>query len=148
MAKIWGISEGAYSDYGVLAIFSTEEKARAYLDEYNKIRHNDARLEEFDLDPEPPQSVTVVRVNIRKNGDVIMVSDPCREAIENVGFRQYGGYYRDLGLFLWWYVQTDDQERAVKVANEKRAMLIAAGVWGDYAATHALLDTDCANDPE
>jgi hypothetical protein len=142
MATIWGISEGEYDEHHVLAIFSTEDKAQAYLAEYNRIRFNHAYLEEVKLDPEPPQSVAVIEVCISNSGDVIKAIGPFFSDAKIVGFSGYGpAVYRGPSA-MWWDVETDNKEHAIEVANEKRAMLIAAGVWGDYRATRALLDKE------
>ena len=40
---------------------------------------------------------------------------------------------------MTYLVDTDDEQRAIKVANEKRAQLIALNVWGDFESTCKLL---------
>lgn len=35
-AKVWGVSTGSYSDYGVHCIFTTEEAANAYAEQMNR----------------------------------------------------------------------------------------------------------------
>ena len=41
---------------------------------------------------------------------------------------------------LIWVVPTTDKERAIKVANEKRAIILANEAWGDHEATLALFE--------
>jgi hypothetical protein len=145
MAKIWGVSKGEYSDYRVVAIFSTRKMAQAYLDEYNKIQFNQGNLQEFYFDPDPPELVTFVEVNIAKGGDVIKASGPHMGPSDSIGFRSYHPFhpYRHGECSsMWWNVRTDSMERAIKVANEKRAMLIDADAWGDCDATRALLGAE------
>ena len=48
MKTVYVVTEGTYSDYGIEALFSTEEKAKAFVakHEYN----SDRRVEEYTLD--------------------------------------------------------------------------------------------------
>ena len=78
---------------------------------------------------------------------------------------QHGEVYREVELYyadrpgtkpvkrtvLRWPVETEDAERAIKVANEKRVQLIALGIWGNNDALGQLLkkgdsipNEDCA----
>ena len=154
MATIWGMSEGSYSDYQVTAIFSSKEKAEAYLDAYKRRRHtNDPNIQEFEYDPDPPEVVPTIDVRITKGGDVVSVGAVVPLCVDDVGYRGYYGPAA-VGLVVFgaihrtaysgdpdlvWTVQTDDPERAVKVANEKRAMLVAADVWGQELNTRRQL---------
>ena len=61
--KIYAVTSGSYSDYGIDAMFSTREKAQEYIDaakfdEYNEING----ITEYDIDSasiEPPKSMNV-----------------------------------------------------------------------------------------
>ena len=143
---VWGVSEGQYSDYGVIAIFSSRKKAEAYLVEYLRLAdsnpfRSETYIEEFDFDPDPPKVVTAIKVNMAVNGDVLKISERL-EDIKDIGFVGYNieDYLkRPISYSFSWVVHTDSQEQAIKVANEKRAMLIAANVWGDFRKTREVL---------
>ena len=52
MDKVWIIEQGRYSDYGVVGIFSTEDKAKAVCDKINEGDCRDeASVAERTLDP-------------------------------------------------------------------------------------------------
>ena len=52
--KIWSVSAGEYEGYRIVAMFTTKEKAEAFLAGYVAPWRNDnPEIEEFDLDPEP-----------------------------------------------------------------------------------------------
>lgn len=138
MTSIWGVSSGSYSDYIVEALFSSEEKAQEFLDEYSKFEP-DARLEEFDYDPEPPRAIEVIGVHIDMEGNVLRVYDPRWVREGAVGFVGYGlaDVWRGPRVLIW-VVPTTDKERAIKVVNEKRAIILANGAWNDADATRAL----------
>ena len=131
MKTILGVSKGDYSEYCVLAIFTTRKKAQEYL---TGLQRSDAEIEEFALDPDPPVYVAIVCVHMERNGDVLYAD--CGQAdIADAGFVHYLGP----GGRLVWNVATDNMERAVKVVNEKRAMLIAAEAFGDDEKTRRVL---------
>lgn len=152
MATIWAVSTGDYSDYRVEGVFSSKKKAKAYLAVREQERYGGPiKLEQFAYDPDPPTLISTIAVYIDKAGNVL----DCRTAMLReplaIGF---GGYYRERPnfivspgrpeipnppVYLLWTVQTDDAERAIKVANEKRAMLVAAGVWENTQETKRLL---------
>jgi len=140
MTSIWGVSSGSYSDYSVEALFSSFEKAQKFLDEYSKFEP-DARLEAFDYDPEPPVAIEIITVHIDMEGNVLRVYDPRWAREGAVGFVGYGlaDVWRGPRVLIW-VVPTTDKERAIKVANEKRAIILANEAWGDHEATLALLE--------
>ena len=134
MVTIWGVSSGEYSDYQVVAIFTSEEKAEVFLAEYRRLQC-DARLQEFDLDPEPPDVIIGIQVSIFRNGSILNMRGPKEFDRSRVGF---GAYFRG-DAAMSWLVETSAAERAIKVANEKRGQLVAANVWGDDDKTQKLL---------
>lgn len=140
MGTIWGVSSGSYSDYIVEALFSSKEKAQEFLDEYSKF-DSEARLEEFDYDPEPPRAIEVIGVHIDMEGNVLRVYDPRWVREGAVGFVGYGlaDVWRGPRVLIW-VVPTTDKERAIKVVNEKRAIILANEAWGDPEATLALFE--------
>jgi hypothetical protein len=40
MTEVWAVSKGEYSDYSILGLFSTKEKAQAFADAHNEQQHS------------------------------------------------------------------------------------------------------------
>lgn len=137
-ATLYAVSRGSYSDYGVVAIFSTKEKAEEYMlfvpsDDYNDI-------ETYELDPG-------VVDKIRKGYSpwfVIMLRDGTTEEVRRQEVSSYS-----IGSSAWIHrrstlpsrvqhslpdcivvhTMAKSEEHAVKIANEKRVQFIANGEW-------------------
>ena len=136
--RIWAVSSGSYSDYDVHAVFSSEEKAQAYLDEYKKL-DSDADLESFDFDPPVPQVITVTEVIMGKDGTVHQILKVNENiSCNRIGLCSYYASYRYGNDVAVWVINTEDEKTAIKAANEKRAQAIAINVWGNYYATKEL----------
>ena len=108
------------------------------------------------VDPEPPEVVDFVTVAMRYDGRVASAIQQHAFASDRyrIGFSNYymakprimaedyeNGYrltYSPDSYQLVWRVGCTDIERAVKVVNEKRAQIIAAGVCGNGPKTAAL----------
>lgn len=144
-ATAYVIAEGEYSDYHIVAVFSDPGKASAALEVIKRRgyrddeTHVDADIEEYDLDPEPSQFLRhpVLRLTMTKEGEVVSHQTywpgAREERPDDVGFQYFirPPRGREADPELVWAVATDDLDRAVKVVAEKRAEILAAGVWGD-----------------
>lgn len=125
MTTIYVVTQGHYSDYGIVAVCSTEENAQLYVDSLN-----DASIEEYELD----ELSDLIKQGY-KSFYIKMFRDGTTEDIYN-----YMGLPMQedtISLYkaahyvpcLLGYVTAKSKEHAVKIANEKRAMLIASGEW-------------------
>jgi len=131
----YAVTQGKYSDYRVIAIFSTAPKRDAFLREYVKLSQ-DAEAEDFALDPDVPTVTQCTSVFMDKDGNVDirkLHSYACD--ITQAGFR----FFTYRGDLLHWTVATDDMQRATKVVNEKRGQILALNAWGDDALVKAML---------
>lgn len=135
MKKVYAVSSGSYSDYGIDAIFSTKEKAEEFMqfiknDDYNKI-------EEYEIDPPEVDRI--------KHGysiwHIVMLQDGSVEKIEKKETDTY--HVTNIGHFIWkrteipyWAEQglpdalqstvwAKTEKQAIKIVNEHRAQLIA-----------------------
>ena len=136
MNVIYGVSQGEYSSYRVVALFTTAAKRDAFLAAYREmsLTSYEPEAEDFDLDPDPPRAVEAIKVVMNKNGDVVSVSAPLATTpLDEVGF----AFFATDGA-LMWRVATTDPERAIKAVNEKRTQIIAADAWGDNRAVRAM----------
>lgn len=130
MTTIYAVSTGSYSDYSIEAMFSTEEKAQQYMDrrrEHSPYKHlpdfNDIETYELDTidDDYLTGKVKYWRVEFATDSaDVREVRLEDGEPNESVNV----GSHRDRKWFVV-YVFADTQERAVKVAMERRSVWLA-----------------------
>lgn len=89
----------------------------------------DARIEEYMLDsPEDEWIVTTVAMD--KEGNVIDVDKSENTEPEKIGFQGFEHFYggKEITYFQWGVV-TDDEKRAIKVANESRTIILANNLW-------------------
>lgn len=116
--KIYLVTDGEYSDFCVVAAFSTKEKA-----ERGKVLldlHNEVLELEVDNVREPPRDMTSYRVQMTRAGNKARATpfymtdfEPCST------FCQGGG---DAFIVLTY---ARDEQHAIKIANEKRIMELA-----------------------
>jgi hypothetical protein len=117
MKNIYVVTEGDYSDYGIIAI---RQLAQDFID---GARPN-ARIEEYPLDvtEEGLNDRECFFVRIDKNGDVQEVYPDEYSGTE--GF--------DMNRKMYVHVFAKDAQHAIKIANERRAQKIALEQWPDF----------------
>jgi hypothetical protein len=69
--KVFAVSEGSYSDYRIVAIFSTREKAQEYIDSCHAEQWSEKEIEEYDLDLPREELPGCYEVRIKADGTVI-----------------------------------------------------------------------------
>ncbi len=132
MTKIFIIEQGSYSDYRVVGIFSTREKAEVvlnYMKSHEKSYSDEAEIDEREIDPSIDainQGLVhyVVTMNL-ETGDVIhieSISDPIIEQEDCVWDRLPSLVARYHG-HCW----AEDEKHAIKIINERRVQRIAQG---------------------
>ena len=133
MDTIHVVSKGEYSDYRVLAVYSTKEKAEEAVAEFNKYQECESEKAEIETLPfdMPIESCKRISLRMRKDGTVVDGSVEREFGFDRLGFASglaYDGnmYFRSFGHH--------DEERAIKAANERRCQLIASDKWGDRAS--------------
>lgn len=131
MTSVWMVTEGEYSDYRVVGVFSTEERAKKFVATFPR----DSRwfthgqdIEEVPLDPALDQvnaGMLVYFVRMSRDG---VASD-----VEHVSPRftepTYLNWGWDVRGNLYMSVWATDPTHAVKIVNEYRAQLIANNEW-------------------
>jgi hypothetical protein len=130
MATCYAITEGEYSDYKVLAVFSTKELAERELPKYGTARYP-ATVKEFPFDPEvpaPPAGMAGFYCSTGISGDVFAVARTPQEMAEskNVGAVKLAFVDKSYAVLLW----ARDEDHAIKIAAEKfaRQKAIDAGI--------------------
>lgn len=117
------VSDGCYSSYRILGVYSTKENAQ----KAHQLFRADNDIEEYVLDemPEHPPGVLHYRVDIDRDGDVKDVRKESVEEFPDYTWAPYG-QFRD---FVHIHVWAEDEKHAVKIANEMRVRLIVLGEW-------------------
>lgn len=124
MAKIYIVTSGEYSDYCIIAVFSTKEKAEAYVQQHG----TNYRVEDYDIDEEVKKETKVWRVVM--SFDNFKVYE-CTAGLWGEG---WGSHMKD--TFEYWtdwekighirlYLEADCMGRAIKIASERIAQIKA-----------------------
>lgn len=125
MAKIYIVTSGDYSDYGIEAVFSTKEKAEEYVQQHG----TNYRVEDYDIDEEVvKKEIKIWRVSM--SFDTFEVVE-CRAGLWGDG---WGYHMKDtFEYYLNWlnaghiylFIEADCMDRAIKIASERIAQIKA-----------------------
>jgi len=121
---IWLVSDGSYSDYHVLGIYSTHELAVAAKEAHNAYNE----IEEWELDQIPPGPPGLFYWHVAMDRAGNSTSAKRVSNVRATPFSCAWAPYRDndrVSFFAW----AADEQHAVKIANERRTALIASGQW-------------------
>ncbi len=130
MEKVYIVTSGSYSDYKIEAVFTDKELAG----EYQRRGGEDYDVEEYEINqPIPDVGFTVY---MGQDGNV---DNTIRELGKKHGFSCFINSWRTGKTLLVFTVKTEDEQRAVKVVNEKRAIILAHNAWGDDEKVKQLL---------
>lgn len=123
MDKVYIITYGDYSDYSICAVFSTRNKAEEYIQQHG----NTFRIEEHLLDEEVEQSeIWIVEIGMlsHKVKQCESYSDSwSRERVDK--FRVFEPLFSNSEWSIKLLLRADSMNRAVKVANERVAQIVA-----------------------
>jgi hypothetical protein len=127
MNKVYMVSDGSYSDYSVLGIYSTRELAERAREVLNA--GNDIEEMELDAIPETPPGLLAWWVNMAENGDI--KQGPHRQGPtdghETRWRIQFG--YADVAPTAFFTLWARDADHAIKIAADKRRGLMVTGEW-------------------
>jgi hypothetical protein len=127
--EIYVLTSGCYSDYQIIGVFSTQEKAQTFIEDYEKIygkNHDFNGIEIYDLD----QVIEKKRkyfVRMDRDGNIKEIyDDDWRVKNYKFGYKIYlteysGKYY----LAIDNVCRANGMTHAVKITNELRTRLIA-----------------------
>jgi len=130
MKKVFVVTSGTYSDYHINAVFTDEDEAEKY-----RMNFKYGNVEEFELDPST-QPIDIIQVWMTKDGTTKNVRHMVKPTDES-GF--YGFYPWESGEFMIYKVNTDNEEKAVKVVNEKRCLILSFNLWGEETVVRKIL---------
>ena len=144
--NIYLVASGHYSDFSILAVFSTKEKADAFKNWYNdeQIEYcsGNLRILTYTLDPETVyeayEGYTRYQVTMLKNGDVEEVRNDGTDnmwtrSAYRVWFRKKAPAYLDKCIKDALVVEINalSPEHARKIANVYRILSIEQNEWED-----------------
>ena len=128
--KVYVVTSGEYSDYGLDGVFSSRELAQKHIDtltfdggrcEFNEIL-------ELELDPNKAELISgrvPFQVDMRKDGGIFNI-----ERSDSYLYSQsIWNPCRSDEMILRVYCAAKDEKHAIKITNEKRAQLIALNKW-------------------
>ena len=145
--KLWCLTSGEYSDYGIVGIFSSLDKIKEYIEYSNRITINyykEQYPEESDEELllhkwssfHTPFEIEVddfissndkfpYRIYMCKNGDTTSIYTEDDIHIDEYFFNKHKNSNNiwDIGFVI----NAKDKEHAIKIANERRVQLIANG---------------------
>jgi hypothetical protein len=138
MTSVYMVSEGSYSDYRVSGIFSTRERAERWMKTCGGSCYND--IEEMPLDEglsEIERGLALFSVEITKSGSVRAVraaGDPASVGriswwtsydLKRTGNTYTRTEYAEPDQYTTVCVWAEDQQHAIKIANERRIIALA-----------------------
>ena len=139
MKKTYAVNSGSYSDYRVVALFSTPKLAQEFMAAVPDSDYN--AVEEFELNPDTADLIkrgySLWSVHMLHNGDTERVDrqDLSLYGVSDVGHRIWrrtqAPAYQGRGIpdILTSTVWAKSANAAVKIVNEHRAQMIASGEW-------------------
>jgi hypothetical protein len=116
---VYLVTEGCYSDYRVLGIYSTRELAEEAKDLFQADDIDEMALD--DMRGRPPGRLPYL-VQMYKDGDCRVSRAAGYEFLE-----RWAPVY--MGNWVEMKIWATDEKHAAKIANERRAALIASGEW-------------------
>ena len=132
--KIFIVTSGEYSDYGINAVFSTKENAEKYI---GTIYSSDRiEIEEWGVDEDMALinkirsgEIAVYMVSMFKNGNIEKIKKEEPLAVRWIKVALAGEYslWTENRLGMW--VIAKNEKHAIKIVNEKRVQLIANNEW-------------------
>jgi hypothetical protein len=130
MTTMYVLTTGCYSDYHIVGVFSTKEKAEAAKVDHN-LTDGDGDVEEWGLDavPEHPPGLHHWCVRMDRDGNTLEARRRGNDSFPSWEWAPYGVGYSDKRGGVSFNMWAGDERHAVKIANEKRIGLLASGQW-------------------
>ena len=127
MNKVFIVTSGEYSDYGIDRVFSTEEKAKEWVDVITSMYDGNYNIEQYELDAPIPERKEYLFFEAYIENNTIIKSDFefyfADEPSEIKFFRQINGSYDIVGIGTVQLRQGESiesaKERAVKIVQDE-----------------------------
>jgi hypothetical protein len=123
MATAFMVTQGEYSDYTVLAVFTERGGAEKYAALY-PAGYYAVEIEEVPLNEQPDAPVGCLRYSVKfdRQGDCTVKHEAPTNGYEDC--RPYGD-----GQNMLTYCWAHDEQHAAKIANERRTKVVADDEW-------------------
>lgn len=122
--KIYIVTSGEYSDYGIDAVFTTKEKANDYVEQHGTYYN----IEEYDLDEEVEKKTQLWYIEFCVESGKLSEACPTscnrNEKVDTCSIFDSFGYRKDES-YIRFYIDADSMDRAVKIARERFAAVKA-----------------------
>ena len=127
MSKVFIVTSGEYSDYGIDRVFSTEEKAKEWVDVITSMYDGNYNIEQYELDAPIPERKEYLLFEAYIENNTIIKSDFefyfADEPTDIKFFRQINGSYDIVGIGTIKLRQGESiesaKERAVKIVQDE-----------------------------
>ena len=127
MSRVYIVTSGEYSDYGIDRVFSTEEKAKEWVDVITSMYNGNYNIEQYELDAPIPERKEYLFFESYIENNTIIKSDFefyfADEPSEIKFFRQINGSYDIVGIGTIKLRQGESiesaKERAVKIVQDE-----------------------------
>ena len=127
MSKVFIVTSGEYSDYGIDRVFSTEEKAKEWVDVITSMYGGNYDIEQYELDAPIPERKEYMFFEAYIKDNVIVKSNflfyLADEPTDIKFYRQINGSYDIVGIGTVQLRQGESiesaKERAVKVVQDE-----------------------------
>ena len=148
MKTIYVVTQGEYSDYHIVGVYSRKEDAEAYCGAHLENGYDTPQVEEYELDAHAALLRRGFRhylVDMHADGNEATaeqrpVPDSEYEDGSNAAFHVVG--YLPLTVGFWSHLWARTPEHAIKVVNERRTRAIANGDLDRFIAEHRAFAAD------
>lgn len=115
--KIYIVTSGEYSDYGIDAVFTTKEKAVDYVEQHG----TNYNIEEYNLDEEVEKKTQLWCIEFCVEDGKLCEACPTsydrNKVVDTCNINEY--YLMRKNTYISFYVEADSMDRAVKIARER-----------------------------
>ena len=127
MRKVYIVTSGEYSGYGINRVFSTEKKAKEWVEVITSMYGGNYNIEQYELDAPIPERKEYLFFEAYIEDDVVIKSNfefyLADEPIDIKFFRQINGSYDIVGIGTIKLRQGESiesaKERAVKIVQDE-----------------------------
>lgn len=129
--RVYVITEGEYSAYHIVAVFTDEAKKDAYMAFQPPDEGDGIRVKEFESDTaiinDIPQGHRVYNVHMDIHGVTTHIENipVIHNEHRNIGWSVYNYLHKEGNEFLLWRGIARSEQHAIKIVNELRVRLIA-----------------------
>lgn len=119
--KIYIVTSGEYSDYGIDAVFTTKEKAVDYVEQYG----TGYNIEEYNLDEEVVEETKLWGIEFEIESHEIKMASPITFNIDKRKDTCKVSEYLSSKPYITFYIEANTMDRAIKIASERFASVKA-----------------------